>query len=61
MIKRIVKLGNNTHQNFKISADISYWANRYHISIDEIQKIFNDSGSSISKTLEVLKQRERPL
>ncbi len=59
MIKRVVKLGDNTHYNFNTSPDISYWATRYNASLDEIQKIFTDTGNSISKTLEILRQRNQ--
>ena len=51
------KIGENTQRNFTHSREILYWADRYETPVEEIQKIFNDSGNSISKTLETLRKR----
>ncbi len=59
MIKKIVKPGSNIQHNFNISSDIAYWAIKYNTSIDEIQKIFTESGNSVSKTIEILRAREQ--
>lgn len=45
------KLNSNVQVNFNGSREIAYWSKKYNISQDILQKIFEDSGSSISKTI----------
>jgi len=59
MIQPKTKIGSNIQQNFNSSAEINTWSKKYNIPIDEIQKIFANSGNSISKTLEILRQKEQ--
>jgi hypothetical protein len=58
MINRTVKIGANIQYNFNTSLDIGYWSIKYNSSLDEIQKIFNDCGNSISRTIEILRERQ---
>jgi hypothetical protein len=58
MIQPKAKIGSNVEHNFNSSAEINAWSKKYNTPIDEIQKIFEDSGNSISKTLEILRQKE---
>jgi hypothetical protein len=58
MIHPKAKIGSNIEQNFNSSTEIHSWSKKYNTPIDEIQKIFEDSGNSISKTLEILRQKE---
>jgi hypothetical protein len=59
MIQPKEKIGNNIQRNFNSSAEINAWSKKYNTSIDEIQKIFENSGNSISKTLEILRRTEQ--
>lgn len=59
MIQPKEKIGSNIQKNFNSSMEISAWSKKYNTSVDEIQKIFTDSGNSISKTLEILRQKEQ--
>lgn len=59
MIQPKEKIGSNIQQNFNSSAEINAWSKKYNTPIDEIQKIFTDNGNSISKTLEILRQKEQ--
>lgn len=52
------KISDNIRVNFNSSPEIHNWSKRYHISIDQMQEIFNRTGNSISKTLEVLRSYE---
>jgi len=45
------KLNSNVQVNFNGSREIAYWSKKYNISQDILQKIFEDSGYSISKTI----------
>ena len=59
MRKQIEKVETNTPQhNFNASREVSYWANKYNTSLDEIQQIFEQSGYSISRTIAELQKRE---
>ena len=58
MVKRIAKINStNTQVNFNASSEIGYWAKKYNTSLDDIQRIFKDSGYSISKTIAKLQER----
>lgn len=45
------KLNENIQVNFNGSREIAYWSKKYNISQDILQKIFADTGFSISKTI----------
>jgi hypothetical protein len=57
MIKPKEKIGSNIHVNFNNSPEINSWSRKYNIPIDEIRQIFESTGNSISKTLEILRGR----
>jgi hypothetical protein len=57
MIKIKAKVNSNPILNFNGSAEIAYWAKKYNTSQSEIQRIFAQTGNSISKTLLYLQQR----
>jgi hypothetical protein len=57
MIKPKEKIGSNIHQNFNTSPEMQAWSKKYNTSIAEIQVIFEESGKSISKTLEKLRSK----
>lgn len=57
MIQPKAKIGSNIQLNFNSSAEIKAWSKKYQTTIDEIQRIFSDAGHSISKTLEILRQK----
>jgi hypothetical protein len=59
MIKPKEKIGSNIHQNFNTSPEIQAWSKKYNTPVDEIERIFTQSGNSISKTLELLRQKEQ--
>lgn len=59
MIQPKAKIGSNIQQNFNSSPEINAWSKKYNTPVDEIQKIFEDSGNSISKTLQILRQKEQ--
>lgn len=48
------KLSENTQTNFNHSKEIVYWAKQYKIEPAVFQKIFEESGHSITKTLQHL-------
>jgi len=45
------KLNSNIQVNFNGSREVAYWSKKYNISQDILQKIFEDNGFSISKTI----------
>ncbi len=45
------KLNSNIQVNFNKSPEVAYWSKKYNISQDILQKIFEESGFSISKTI----------
>jgi hypothetical protein len=45
------KLSENMQVNFNHSKEIAYWAKKYNISPQLFQKVFEESGYSISRTL----------
>jgi hypothetical protein len=58
MVKRSAKIDiKNTQVNFNASREVMYWAKKYNTSQQEIQQLFEQTGYSISKTLELLQQR----
>ncbi|MES2328841.1 MAG: hypothetical protein V4539_04510 [Bacteroidota bacterium] len=57
MIRPKEKIGSNIQQNFNSSPEIQAWSIKYNTPIQEIQQIFTESGNSISKTLEILRQK----
>lgn len=58
MIKRSAKISHQTTQvNFNASREIMYWAKKYNTSQQEIQQLFEQTGFSISRTLNILQQR----
>ncbi len=59
MIKPKLKIGSNIQHNFKTSPEINAWSVKYNTSIPEIQHIFESTGNSIAKTLEILRGREQ--
>jgi len=59
MIEPNVKAANNIHGNIP---ETRIWLKKYYSTpIDEIQEILSATGNSISKTLEILRQRESRL
>jgi len=48
------KLSENVQTNFNHSKEIAYWAKQYDISPGIFQKAFEESGYSITKTLQRL-------
>ena len=48
------KISENTQTNFNHSKEVAYWAKKYDISPVIFQKTFEESGYSISKTLQRL-------
>ncbi len=51
------KINQNVQVNFNQSKEIAYWAKKYNVSPIIFQKAFEQSGYSISKTLELLQQK----
>lgn len=47
------KLNENVQVNFNHSKEVAYWSKKYNISPAVFQKAFEQSGHSISKTLEI--------
>ena len=45
------KLNPDVQVNFNKSQEVAYWAKKYNISQEILQKVFEDSGYSISKTI----------
>jgi len=45
------KLNPNVQVNFNKSPEVAYWSKKYNISQDVLQKIFEGTGYSISKTI----------
>lgn len=57
MIPTKTKTGNHMQMDFP---ETRIWLKKYYSTpIDEIQQILSATGNSISKTLEILRQRER--
>ncbi len=50
------KLSENVQVNFNHSKEVAYWSKKYNISPLVFQKAFEESGYSISKTLQLLHQ-----
>ena len=48
------KLNENVQVNFNHSKEIAYWSRKYNISPFMFQQAFQQSGYSISKTLQLL-------
>jgi hypothetical protein len=48
------KLNENIQVNFNHSKEIAYWSKKYNTSPVIFQKAFEQSGYSISKTLQLL-------
>ena len=51
------KLNTSVQVNFNHSKEIAYWAKKYNITPLAFQKAFEESGYSISKTLQLLDKR----
>ena len=51
------KLNDNTQVNFNHSKEVIYWSAKYNISQVVFQKAFEESGYSISKTLQLLQSK----
>jgi len=47
------RLNDNVQVNFNHSKEISYWSKKYNISPEMFRKAFEESGYSISKTLQL--------
>jgi hypothetical protein len=45
------KLNSSVQVNFNASREVAYWSKKYNISQDILQRIFEESGYSISKTI----------
>jgi hypothetical protein len=45
------KLNTNVQVNFNKSQEVAYWSKKYNISQEVLQKIFEGTGYSISKTI----------
>lgn len=45
------KLNSSTQVNFNKSTEVAYWSKKYNISQDILQRVFADTGYSISKTI----------
>jgi hypothetical protein len=52
------KLNENIQVNFNHSKEIAYWSKKYNTSPVIFQKAFEQSGYSISKTLQLLQTHE---
>jgi hypothetical protein len=48
------KLNESIQVNFNHSKEIAYWSKKYNTNPDIFQKAFEQSGYSISKTLQLL-------
>jgi intergrase/recombinase len=59
MIQPQTQTGNNAQVNVNDSSETRIWLKKYYSTpIDEIQQILLATGYSITKTLEILRQRE---
>lgn len=47
------KLSENVQVNFNHSKEVAYWSKKYDVSPSVFQKAFEQSGHSISKTLQI--------
>ena len=56
MIRHKEKLNDNVQVNFNKSSEISYWAKKLNMNELELQKKFQEMGSSISKTIAYCQQ-----
>ncbi len=57
MTQAKVKLSESTQVNFNHSKEVAYWAKKYNITPSAFQKAFEESGYSISKTLQLCNER----
>ncbi|MFT4154170.1 hypothetical protein [Parafilimonas sp.] len=48
------KISNNIQANFNHSKEVAYWSKKYNVSPVIFQKAFEQSGYSVSKTLQLL-------
>ena len=53
------KLSEDIQVNFNHSREVAYWAKKYNISPQLFQKVFQESGYSISRTLQYFNQNFR--
>jgi hypothetical protein len=53
------KLSDNVQVNFNHSKEIAYWSKKFNISPLTFQKIFEESGYSISKTLQLVNEKPK--
>jgi len=53
------KLSEDIQVNFNHSKEVAYWAKKYNISPQLLQKAFRESGYSISRTLQFFNQTFR--
>ena len=51
------KLNENVQVNFNHSKEIAYWSKKYNISPETFKKAFEQSGYSISKTLQLCNEK----
>jgi hypothetical protein len=51
------KISENTQVNFNHSKEIAHWAKIYNVSPSLFHEAFEQSGYSISKTLELLQRK----
>ncbi|MGN6213639.1 DUF3606 domain-containing protein [Parafilimonas sp.] len=51
------KISNNVQTNFNHSKEVAYWSKKFNISPAAFQKAFEQSGFSISKTLQLLQEQ----
>lgn len=56
MIRHKEKLNANVQVNFNKSTEISYWAKKLNMNEMELQRKFEEMGSSISKTIAFCQQ-----
>jgi hypothetical protein len=47
----------NAATNFNRSGEIAYWAKKYNVDTDIFQKLFQECGHSISKTLSIINKK----
>ncbi len=48
------KLNQNVQVNFNRSQEIAYWAKKHNVEPTLFQKIFQQNGNSVTKTLSII-------
>ena len=47
----------NIQVNFNISKEVAYWARKYNIEPHQLKSIFEQTGYSISRTIQLMQQQ----